>query len=164
MFMSVLQFPMYPRPRGAAKKTRQGMGERKLERKSTLPPSALLSPKKSCVCLCKPSPKYGRGKECVCGRTMRPPPGIVCVCVCVCLFSLRPQQQQRELEASFPPRPGRQNPKWLLIYRGINSASTAMEGSIYPQTMLLLYRSILPPLPHQTETKETSVPETKRSL
>ena len=98
---------------------------------------------------------------------MRPLPGIVSVCVyvcvCVCLFSLRPQQQQGELKASFLSSPGHRNQNWFIIYGGINSATRSRKGKSYSKIILLLSRSVLSPLPQQTEPKDTSVHQTKRS-
>ena len=97
------------------------MGERKLKKKSTHPSSiSSPPPKKSCVCLCKPSPKYGRERMNVCMEEQWALCLVfcvcvcVCVCVCLCLFSLRPQQQG-ELEASFPSSLGHRNPNWFII-------------------------------------------------
>ena len=86
-----------------------------------------------------------------------------CVCVCVCLFSLRPQQQQGELKASFLSSPGHRNQNWFIIYGGINSATRSRKGKSYSKIILLLSRSVLSPLPQQTEPKDTSVHQTKRS-
>lgn len=94
-----------------------------------------------------------------------------CVCVCVCLPACLPasasfpfdlNNNRESWKPAFPS--GHQNQNWFIIYSGINSASRSMEGNSYPKIILLLYRSILSPLPQQTETKETSVHQTKRSL
>ena len=77
------QCTLLPLQGWGGKKGRRERGESKLKKKCTRPfPHLLSSSQKSCVCLCKPSPKYGRENECVCGRTMSPQPGSVCVCVC----------------------------------------------------------------------------------
>lgn len=173
MFLSVLQFPTYSSPSYKVaikkkKKARQEIGERKLKKKSTHPSpiSSPLSPKELCLSVQTQSQIWERENECVYGRTMSPLPGIVsvCVCVCVCLFSLRPQQQQGELEASFLSSPGHRNQNWFIIYGGINSATRSRNGNSYSKMILLLSRSILSPLPQQTEPKETSAHQTKRSF
>jgi hypothetical protein len=50
------------------------------------PPSPLIPPQKSRVCLCKPSPKYGRERMDICMEEQWALCLVVCVCVCVCVW------------------------------------------------------------------------------